>query len=82
MGLSGRLAGGLVGCGLGVGIVVLRFARWGEMAHDFAPKRSCASSCQLSSSMPDSRRSLVTERPKVIKGAPRGRGLVTQLVSS
>ena len=30
---------------MGVGIVVLRFARWGEMAHDFAPKRAVV--CQL-----------------------------------
>ena len=37
---------------------------------------------QPSSSRPASWRSLLIERPKAIKGAPRGRGLQTQLESS
>ena len=35
-----RLVCGLVGCGLVVGVIVLRFVGWGEVAHNLAPERA------------------------------------------
>ena len=39
-GVCNRLVCGLVGCGLVVGVIVLRFVGWGEVAHNLAPERA------------------------------------------
>ena len=80
--VTGQLEGWLVAVWVRGSLFVVSVggARWRTTERQSA--RSCAISYQLPSSRFASRRSLLTERPNVIKGAPRGRGLVTQLESS